>query len=456
MAIMNKELNDVIWKHALKNALEHEGKAQAGAVVGKVLALFPEAKKDLAGISSEIKAVVEKVNKLKLEEARERLKLFEGKYELQKKEKREGLPELEWFISGEEKCRTRFAPNPNGPFHLGGARQAILSWLYARKYNGEFILRFDDTDPKIKKPIPNAYEMILEDLAWLGIKPKEVYYASDRMEIYYEFMKKAIDRNAAYVCTCNQEEWHKLKEAGEACPCRQNSREENLNRFEKMLGHEFKEGQAVLVIKTDLNHPDPSIRDWIAARIVDEPDNPKVGKEFKVWPMYNFASAVDDHETEVTLIIRGQEHAQNTSKQKYLYDAFGWAYPHSIHTGRLSLEGVMLSKSLIKEGFEKGEIKGWDDVKLGTIRAFKRRGYQPEALAKLIEGFGIKPSDVTVSSENLNALNRDMVKDKVLYFAFIQDPIRVDVGYSKEALAKFPLHPDHPEKGSRNYEIKEG
>jgi len=453
---MNKELNEVIWKHALKNALEHEGKAQSGAVVGKVAALMPETKGRLVALMPEIQAVVEQVNKLGLEEAKARLAEFEGKYELKKAERRVGLPELEWFFEGKEKCRTRLAPNPNGPFHLGHSRQAVLSWLYAQKYNGEFILRFDDTDPKIKKPISNAYALVLEDLDWLGIVPKEIYYASNRMELYYEFMKKAIDAGVAYVCTCEQEAWKKLKQEKTACPCRANSKQENLERFEKMLEYSFKQGQAVLVVKTDIEHEDPSIRDWVAARIIDKPMHPKLGEEFKLWPTYNFASAIDDHELEVTLIIRGQEHSQNTEKQKYLYTAFDWAYPHAIHTGRLGFSGMVLSKTQIKEGFEKGLFTGWDDVRLGTIRALRKRGFQPQAIVKLIEGFGIKGSDVTVSQENLNALNRDLIKDKVLYFAFVRDPVRLDVSYSKEMDAKLPLHPEFPEKGYRIYSLKQG
>lgn len=417
---------------------------------------MPEAKEKLAGLMPEIKAVVEEVNKLGLKDIKERLAGFEGKYELKKAERRQGLPELEWFLEGKEKCRTRFAPNPNGPFHLGHARQAILSWLYAKKYDGDFILRFDDTDPKVKKPLANAYQMVLEDLDWLGIAPKEIYYASDRMELYYEFMKKAISADAAYVCTCPQEEWKKLKQEKTACKCRSNDRKENLSRFERMLGHEFREGEAVLVVKTDIGHEDPSIRDWIAARIVDEPMHPKLGKEFILWPTYNFASGIDDHELEVSLIIRGQEHSQNTDKQKYLYNAFDWVYPHAIHTGRLGFSGMVLSKSEIRQGFEKGIYTGWDDVRLGTIKALRRRGFQAEALVKLIEDLGIKGSDVTISPENMNALNRELIRDKVLYFAFVRDPVRLDVSYSRQINAEFMLHPDFPEKGKRVYPIKEG
>jgi len=421
---MTEKLKEDAYRYAIKNAFLHDGKADAGAVVGKIAALEKEI--DLKKAMPFIIEAVKKVNAMSLREIKKEFEKFEAiGYELKPQEKKEGLPELDW--AKKEKVVTRFAPNPNGPFHLGSARAAILSYEYAEKYGGKFILRFDDTDPKVKQPIPNAEELFKEDLKWLGITPAETYFASERLQIYYDFMQKLIEKGGAYVCHCNPEEWRKKITKGEACPCREKPAKEQLKEFEKMLKNELKEGQAVLRVKTDLKHKDPSVRDWWAAKIVDNPihTNPEAAKQH-VWPSYNFASAIDDHELGVTLIIRGQEHAQNQTKQEFLYKYFGWKYPHTIHFGRVMLEGVVLSTSKIKEGIEKGEFIGWDDPRLGTIRAFRRRGFTPKALKQAILEVGIKSSDTTIEMKNLVALNKEVLKG-FSKLTFIQEPIRLDV-----------------------------
>ena len=195
-----------------------------------------------------------------------------------------------------------------------------------------------------------------------------------------------------------------------------------------MLKGRIKERQAVLRIKTDLQHPDPSIRDWWAAKIVDSPEhtNPKAAK-LHVWPSYNFASAIDDHLMKVTLIIRGQEHEQNKTKQEFLYKRFGWTYPHCYHFGRISLQGVVLSTSKIKEGIEKGEYSGWDDPRLGTIQAFRKKGFKPEPLKEAILDLGVNPNDATIQWDKLIDLNRKLIEPESDRMAFVEEPLQLDV-----------------------------
>ena len=309
------------YRYALKNAVEHEGKADLKAVIGKIMALHSgiDLKKEVKKISAQ----VEKVNKMNAEEQKKEFKKFEPTIELKPRPQREGLRELEW--AKEEHVITRFAPNPNAPFHVGNSRAALLSYQYAEMYNGEFILRFDDTDPKIKKSIENAEEVFVKDLNWLGIKKiSKTVFASDRLEIYYEYMRKTIEMGKAYICSCEKEKWKALIDAGKGCPHRELAPEKQMGEFAKMLSHKIKEGEAVLRLKTDLNANDPALKDWWMARIVDKVQHPRVGKKFHLWPSYNFASAIDDHLLGITLIIRGQEHAQNETKQQFLYEYFGW------------------------------------------------------------------------------------------------------------------------------------
>ncbi|MEK6941543.1 MAG: glutamate--tRNA ligase [archaeon] len=421
------DLENDAYRYAIKNAYLHEGHADVGAVVGKMKAL--DKALDLKAAMPVISLAVKKVNAMDFGGIEKEFEKFEGSYELKPPEKPIGLPDFEW--AKKDMVVTRFAPNPNGPFHLGNARAAILSFEYAKKYLGKFFLRFDDTDPKVKKPIANAKEIYIEDLNWLGCPPAEVFFASDRLSIYHDFMRKTISMGHAYVCECEPEKWRKLIGKKKACPCREKNSDSQMERFNKMIIHELKEGSAVLRIKTDLSHPDPSVRDWWAAKIVDkvEHPNPKV-KDVHVWPSYNFASAIDDHELGVTLIIRGQEHEQNMTKQKFLYEYFGWAYPHSIHFGRIKLGKMVLSTSKIKEGIEKGIYSGWDDPRLGTIRALRRRGFAPQALVKAVLDLGIKPNDASIEFARLADLNRGELLKKAVPAELLTEPVELSVQFT--------------------------
>ncbi len=451
-------VEEIILKYALINAIKHGGKANPKAVIGKVLGENPKLRPRAKEIIPLVNEIVENVNVMTPEEQERKLKeiypeFFEVKKE--KKEEKKGLPPLPKAEKG--KVVTRFAPNPDGAFHLGNARAAILSHEYARMYEGKFILRFDDTDPKVKRPEPIFYEWIIEDLKWLGFQIDEIHCASDRLEIYYRYAEELLKMGKAYVCTCKPEEFRKLRDEGKPCPHRELPPEVQLKEWKKMLGGEYKEGEAVVRIKTDLTHPNPAVREWPALRIIDDPNHPRTGNKYRVWPLYNFASAIDDHELGVTHIFRGQEHAENETRQRYVYDYFGWEYPATVHHGRLSIEGVILSKSKTRRGIEEGRYVGWDDPRLGTIRALRRRGIKPEAIKEVIIEVGLKRSDTTISWDNLAAINRKIVDPIANRYFFVADPIPMYVeGYDKEFVAQIPLHPDHPERGYRRLKFTPG
>src|SRR5215471_13277984 len=247
---------------------------------------------------------------------------------------------------------TRFAPNPDFALHLGSIRAVILSHDYARKYNGRFLLRFEDTDPRLKKSALEYYDAIREDLRWLGCKWDQEVIQSDRFQIYYETAEKLLDQGDAYVCTCERETFQATIMAGRACPCRPKSPSANMQDWQKMLSGGFGEGQSVVRIKTDVSHPNPAVRDWPALRVID-PDkypHPRVGSKYRVWPLYNFSAGIDDHLMAVSHIFRGKEHLTNALRQSYLYKHLAWQYPDAIHYGRLKGIGFSLSKSqMVKE-----------------------------------------------------------------------------------------------------------
>jgi glutamyl-tRNA synthetase len=439
-------MEETIRKYALVNATEHEGVAQAKSVLGKILAEQPELRAKVLELRSQIEIIVSEINRLSPQQQKRELDKLGGYTHIQRVE-RKGLPELEL---GREKFVVRFAPNPDGAIHIGNARPAILSDEYAKKYNGKFILRFDDTDPKIKIPEKKFYSWIKEDMKWLKIRVHQELVASKRLRIYYKYAEQLIKLDGAYVCTCG-EEWKKLRDKGQPCLCRSTDSKANMVRWKKMLKHSYKEEQAVLRVKTELDAKNPAVRDWAAFRIVDKPEHP-INKKAHLWPLYNFASAVDDHLCSVTHIFRGQEHSTNETKQRYLYQHFRWNYPQVIILGRFSMSDMVLSKSQIRDGITKHQFTDWDDPKLGTIRALRRRGFQPEALRQIIVDIGPKPSDITLAFENLSAYNRKLIDKTSNRYFFIQNPKKIEVKGLRIKQAKIPLHPE-AKRGFRSFSL---
>jgi glutamyl-tRNA synthetase len=448
-------LRDFIRKAALLNAIGHNGKAQANAMVGKILGERSELRSHVNELASVISAVVDEVNGLTL--AEQKVIVERNWPETQKKEKTEEkrlppLPNADRY----KQIVTRFSPNPDCVLHLGSARAILLSHEYARIYNGKFILRFEDTDPKVKKPVLKFYDSIRQDLKWLGCKVDEEYIQSDRLPIYYQYTEKLISDGNAYICECTSEEFRNKTLAKEACPCRKININEQLDRWHRMLEGGYQEGQAVVRVKTDLDNPNPAVRDWPALRIVDTKKypHPRVGSKYIVWPLYNLAAGLDDHLMGMTHIIRGKEHYTNMVRQKYMYRHLGWEYPEAIHYGRLKITGAALSKSKIVAGIKEGDYSDFDDPRLGTFQALRKRGITPEAIKRMIVDVGIKPNDVTLSWENLYAYNRkilDSISDR--YF-FVAQPTELKVsGLPKVFMAKLPMHPEHPERGFREYNI---
>jgi glutamyl-tRNA synthetase len=453
------DVEEIAFRYALANAVKYGGRADVKAVMAKLMAEVPELRQRAREVKQVVERVVERVNAMSLEEQTRLLRerwpeMLEEKRPEQRRPSIENLPELPGASGG---VVVRFAPNPDFVLHLGSARPAILNYAYKLKYGGRFILRFEDTDPRTKRPLVaeevNAYDAIREDLKWLGVVWDEEYVQSQRMEIYYEHAKKLLEMGAAYVDLCRPEEWRKLRNAGKACPHRDQPPETNLELWDRMLRGDFREGEAVLRIKTDLTHPDPSVRDWVAFRIIDteKTPHPITGSKYVVWPTYNFAVSIDDHLMGVTHVLRAQEHSVNTVKQSYVFKHFGWKQPVTIHFGRLKIEGATLSKSKLKA------LKvRYDDITLPTLAGLRNRGILAEAIWELILTVGIKPSDSTVALSNLFALNRKRIEPIANRYMYVPDPVKLVFEVDRELTARIPLHPSFRERGERVYKVGPG
>ena len=457
-ALVTNEEREIIRRLALLNAINYGGKAQFQPVLGKLLTERPQLKARVKEIIPIVAEIVKAVNKLSLEEQRREIeeKWPEALVKEKVEEAEKGLPPLP-NVEKYKRVVTRFSPNPDCVLHLGSARAIILCYEYAKMYNGLFYLRFEDTDPKLKRPQLAFYDLIREDIKWLGCTWDAEFIQSDRLPIYYEHAEKLLADGNAYVCTCKATDFRKMILAKQACPCRDLPAEEQLNRWEKMLDGTYNEGKAVVRVKTDLNHPNPAVRDWPALRIIDTEKypHPRVGSKYHVWPLYNFACGIDDHLLGITHIIRGKEHLTNQRRQEYMYHHFGWEYPEAIHYGRMKITGATLSKSKIVQGLREGVFTGWDDPRLATFIALRKRGIQPEAIRRMIIDVGPKPVDVVLSWENLYAHNRKIIDPTADRYFFVHNPRKIVVkNVTRSVRARIALHPDHPKKGFRRFRIK--
>jgi len=444
------QAENVIRKYALQNAVFFKGKASPKAVAGKVLGECPELRSRSAEVLPMVNDIVAEVNSLDLQSQTAALAEYDPSLmQKQKKERHYELPDLE----DAEKVVMRIAPGPSGPLHIGHSRVAVLNDEYVKRYKGRLINRLEDTNPE--KIDPDAYDMIPEDLEWLGVKVHCTVRQSERFQHYYDVTRRLIELGKAFVCTCPGDNLKNLKAEMRACPCHGLSVEENLERFDLLLSNAYSEGEAVAVIKTDIAHPNPALRDFVALRIVDHP-HPCTGSKFNVYPMMNLSVAVDDHMMGMTHVIRGKDHLNNTLRQEYIYDYLGWQKPHFHHYGLVNIPDTVLKTSLIRNSIKEGTYTGWDDVRTGTLRALQRRGISPDAIRRYwIEG-GMKAVDMQFSWDTLFSMNREIVDDSANRYFFVPSPTALRFHGIEFLESHAPLHPDHPERGCRHSQLREG
>jgi glutamyl-tRNA synthetase len=195
------------------------------------------------------------------------------------------------------------------------------------------------------------------------------------------------------------------------------------------------------------------MRDWVAFRIVTE-EHPRTGSKYRVWPMLDFESAMEDHFLGVTHIIRGKDLMKTADKQRYVYQYLGWEYPHVSHWGRVRLLGFgKFSTSIMKKGIEGGEFTGWDDPRLPTVAALKRRGFEPEAIRNVMVSMGVTETDIEFSMDTLYAENRKIVDPKANRYFFVSDPVALRISNAPQMVAKAPLHPQDPKRGNREIPV---
>ncbi|QLG62411.1 glutamate--tRNA ligase [Halorarum salinum] len=446
---------------ALYNALKHGSDPDVGAIMGPMMGENPDFRPHgdeipgvVAPVASEVAAMDAAARRERLGElAPELLADLEADDEADERT----LPDLPNADEYDE-VRMRAAPNPNGPWHIGHARMPSVIGTYAERYDGHFIVRFDDTNPDegVGRPVLWAYDEILDDIDYLGFEPDEVLRASDRLETYYEHARELIDLGGAYTCSCPADEFRRLKADGEACPHRGKDPEMVRGEFNAMVAGDVGEGEMVLRVKTDVGHKNPALRDWVAFRIVDTPHPREAAADYRAWPMLDFQSGVDDHLTGVTHIIRGIDLQDSAKRQGFVYDYFGWEYPEVLHWGHVQIDeyDVKMSTSTIKRRIEAGELDGWDDPRVPTLMSVRRRGIRGEAIVDAMVGLGMSTSDVDLAMSTVYANNRELVDDESDRRFLVRDGERLAVtGGDRPGAGHPPLHPEHEERGTRNIPV---
>ena len=441
-------LNTDIEKNVLKNAIEHDGRAELKSVVNKLLGSHPELRSSIKDLMADINLSISKINSMSIEE---QISLANEKYSdiliVEKKNEEHHLPDLK-NVKG--KVVMRMAPSPSGPLHIGHSRMLILNDEYVKRYGGELILRIEDTNPN--NIYPQAYDMIQEDTRWLGVDFTQFIIQSERMELYYKRARELILMGKAYICKCRVEDFKRDLMESKACPHRNLPPEMMVEQFDQIITGQDKDLKPVLVIKTDLNHPNPAVRDWIAFRVIETP-HPHTGKKYRFYPLMNFSVAVDDHELELTHVIRGMDHLNNTERQKYIFNYFKWDIPEYFHYGLINIQDAILSTTSMRKGIEAGEYRGWDDVRLATLLALRRRGYQKETFRKYWIDSGLNDVNSDFSWEIFNSMNRQFIDHSANRYFFVSDPVKVKINGSPETESMIPLYPKESERGFRKYSL---
>ncbi len=447
---MSEQNRDVIRKYALRNAVKFEGEATVGPVMGKVMGEVDDLKSDPQGTKEMVNEIVEDINALSIEEQKAELKkLMPEFFEEDDDEEEDKLPELD-----AENVKMRMAPYPSGPLHIGNARMVILNDEYVKRNDGELVLFYDDTiGSETKRLLPEAYDMIKDGLEWLNVEWHETYYKSERMDIYYEYGEKILDMGEAYVCECSQEELRDKREVGKECEHRERPKEDNLELWNEMLEGKIEEGDAIVRLKTDMQHPDPAFRDRVLFRI-SKNEHPRVGNKYPVWPLLEFSWAVDDHLIGMTHILRGKDLVIEDRMEEYIWDLFGWNKPDFLHYGMLRLKDVSLSKSEFQRKIREEEFDGWTDPRTWSLQSLKRRGIQPEAIRDFILDFGMSETDIEVAPSKLYSKNREIIDPEANRYFFIPDPVKIElVGDIEPEKVKVARHPSDPERGYRELEV---
>ncbi|MBE6672924.1 MAG: glutamine--tRNA ligase/YqeY domain fusion protein [Ruminococcaceae bacterium] len=356
-----------------------------------------------------------------------------------------------------KKIHTRFPPEPNGYLHIGSAKAILINYDTAKKYGGSFNLRYDDTNPT--KEDVEFVDSIYKDICWLiGDEPDGgIFYGSDYFEKCYEYAVKLIKDGKAYVCDLSKEDVAEYKgtdrsEASRVSPYRDRSVEENLELFERMKNGEFPEGSHTLRAKIDPTSPNTYLRDPIIYRI-KFCHHHRQGDKWCIYPMYDFAHPIQDATETISHSLCSLEFENHRPLYEWVVDNIGFdPKPKQREFARLNVTNTVMSKRYLRYLVENDLVDGWDDPRLPTLCALRRRGYTASSVRTFIRSIGVSKAENLVDIRMLEACIRDELNENAARRICIEQPIKVVITNfpeGKEEIFDLPNHPQKPEMGTR-------
>ncbi|KAI1346083.1 glutaminyl-tRNA synthetase-like protein [Xylaria sp. FL0043] len=345
---------------------------------------------------------------------------------------------------------TRFPPEPNGFLHIGHAKAICINFGFAKYHGGITYLRMDDTNPEAED---EKYFVAIEEMVqWLGFTPKAVTYSSDHFQRLYDLAEKLIELGKAYVCHCNDDEI-KAQRGGEnhgprfRCAHAERSVDENLAEFRGMRDGKYKPREAFLRMKQDIEDGNPQMWDLAAYRVLDKPHH-RTGSKWRIYPTYDFTHCLCDSFEKITHSLCTTEFIQSRVSYEWLNRTLGVYEPMQREYGRLSITGTVLSKRKIMKLVEKNIVRGWDDPRLFTLIAIKRRGVPPGAIVEFVSELGVTTAPSVIQISRFEQTIRRYLERTVPRLMVVLDPIPVVIDDAEEIEVDVPFSPKNPEMGS--------
>lgn len=447
---MDKRSQSIIRKYAIKNAIDY-GKASAGSVLGKALSQIPDAKTKIDEIKIEVEQIVNEVNALPKENLQSEYKKHQEEFAEEYKEKVEQTSKPKMVLDGAVtgKFAIRYAPAPSGYMHIGHTKAAFLATEFAKIYKGKVFLYFDDTNPE--KDRKEYVDAIKRDLKWLGLKFDDEYYSSDGMDAFYSYARQLMDADAAYVCLCSAETIKKDRFEGRECKHRSQSKKENAKLFNDMLENKFEEGQAILRFKGSMDSQNTALRDPTLMRIKKD-KHYRQGAKYAVWPNYDMSTPINDSVHGITDAVRTKEYELRDTLDAMILDALKLRKPRIHSDSRLVIKNNITHKRELNELIGKKIISGWDDPRLVTLAALRKRGIQPAAIKEFALRFGMSKTDSVVDIEMLLSENKKVLDPTARHLFYVENPVKVTLDADEEIDVAIKVHPNK-DMGERAYKI---
>ncbi|HYC12290.1 MAG TPA: glutamate--tRNA ligase [Nitrososphaerales archaeon] len=434
---LSEEAIASIERHALVNAVHHEGKADMGAVMGRVLGEHPELRSDPALVEKAVRAELVRVNAMSLSDQTRLLADIDPSALASRPKTVEvrRLPALVGATKG--KACFRLPPEPSGFMTIGHAMASTVNFLYKEMYDGVLWLRFEDTNPR--KVARKYYESFRRGMGWLGISYDHEKNVSDDMEVIYGYGRRMLVEGTAYACSCALDKMKRMRLSGAECEHRDAPSDRSLRIWDELLAKKHHEGDYVIRFRGDMKSADYSLRDPNIFRVIEH-SHPMTGDKYSLWPTFFLANSIEDHLCGVTHVLRSSEF--HSDLQRLIRDALKLGHLEVVQFSRYNFKGTTVSKRRLRPLIEDGLVRGWDDPRLPTVEGVRRRGILPQAIRQFTQQVGYTKAEHEYDWSMLFSLNRKLLDPVSRRVFFVPDPVRLTVEGAPKKEVTIPFHPE--------------